>query len=378
MGLFPNEEIDPHFLKSLAQAAGVELGEFAFERRGTGDTTYPLHGVILAVDTEAGTITLRRTRTHAGEVHQMGLRYFLTATTPQGHQWKNRVLVDRNRQFREQQQAREKAVAAVLASTHLRCQVRPTRSVLSGMVEVELDGKALTGYRYFDLEHPGSKVVITATSLTAAQQFIGMQDIFVPLDDMLWDAVNGRVLWPAGIQCDRVSNREAWSTDWLTLYDVLQVLSPSLLLLYVNTMRTGYEFPHLTKFTDADLHALQLRGLIRYEAPPQTSREVLEKVPSVAGLRKLIKEHGITAPGMARAQLIERMLTHETPALIEAARRLIRPPRAQFLAPCGLSKQEFLTALSELRHSIFRMRQWLRGTEDRFRDFEEEILRASA
>lgn len=378
MGLPPNEFIDPHFLAYLVKAVGVETGEFAFERRGNGDTTYPLHGQIVAVDTVAGTITLRRTRTHVGEIHEMGLRYFLTATTPKGQKWENTALVERNKQFRKKQQARQDTVAAVLASPHRRTRVKPTRSAFGGSVEVKLFGKTLKGFRYFDLEDSQARVVITASSIFAAEQFIGMQDIFAPLDEVIWDAVNGHVLWPAGIQCDRVAKPEAWSTDWLAIYEVLQGLSPSLLLRYTNTLQLGHEFPHLTHFTLADQRALLERDLIRFEAAPVTSREVLEKVPTIAALRQLVKEHGIPAGGKLRAQVIDRMLAHETPALISAARLLVSPPRARFFAPCGLSKQEFLTALSELRHSLHQLRQWLRGTDDRFQDYKKEILRASA
>lgn len=378
MGLPPNDLIDPHFLACLVKAAGVESGEFAFERRGRGDTTYPLHGQIVAVNTVAGTITLRRTRTHAGEIHEMGLRYFLTATTPKGQKWENTTLVERNRQFREKQQVRQDAVAAVLASPHSRIQVKPTRSAFGGSVDVTLFGKTLKGFRYFDLKDPQASVVITASSILAAEQFIGMQDIFAPVDQVIWDAVNGHILWPAGIQCARVAKTEAWSTNWLAIYEVLHGLSPSLLLRYVNTLQLGYEFPHLTHFTLTDQRALLERDLIRFEAAPVTFREVLEKVPTIAALRQLMKEHGIPAGGKLRAQVIDRILAHETPALISAARLLASPPRAQFFAPCGLSKQEFLTAVKELRHSLHQMRDWLRGTDDRFQDYEIEILRASA
>lgn len=374
----PIEDIDPHFLHALIKVAGVETGEFAFERRGSGSTTYPLHGVILAVNTQTGTITLRRTRTHAGEVHEMGLRYFLSATTPQGQRWENAGLVERNRQYQAKQQARENAIASALASTTLRRRVRPTRSALVGAVDLTLHGRRVIGYRYMDREYPELKVVITASSLPAAQQFMGMQDLFMTLDDTIWDAINGHVLWPAGIECDRAKNPEAWSTDWMPIYDVLQGLLPSTLQLYLDAIRSDYEFPRLTKFSKADLQALEARGLIRYQPTPSTSREVLEKVPSIIALRQLMKDHGITARAMSRALLIDQMLSHETPALIEAAKRLNPPPRARFLAPCGLSTQEFRGCIGELRNSIFLMRQWLRGFEDRIQKHEEVILRAAS
>ena len=156
-----NLDIDPHFLKALINAAGVESGEFAFERRGSGDSTYPLHGVILAVNTQTGTITLRRTRTHAGEVHEMGLRYFLSATSPRGERWENTGLVERNRLYQAKQQAREDAIFSALASTSARSRLKPTKSALSGAVDLRLNGRRLVGYRFMDLEDPARKVVIT-------------------------------------------------------------------------------------------------------------------------------------------------------------------------------------------------------------------------
>lgn len=373
-----SEDVDPSFLRALTEAAGVEPGEFAFERRGSGDTTYPLHGVILGVDAHAGVITLRRTRTHAGEVHEMGLRYFLTAISPRGEKFINHGLVERNLRFRAKQLARENAVSLALSSPLARKDLRPVRSTFLETVTVRIDGHTLQGFLYRDLEHPTQKVLIAADSLIAAQQFIGMQDIFMPLDDLLWDAINGTILWPAWIQCERRADPEAWSADWVEIYKVLRGLSPSSLTAYLNTLRTGYEFPKLNKLTPAERSTWLDRGLLRYETLPSTAREILNAIGTVAELRKLMKIHGLTPEGTTRAHLTEQLLAHETPALLEAAKGLLRPPRARVFAPCGLSRQEFLTALSELRMSFFQMRQWLRAESDRFRDSESEFLRAAA
>lgn len=352
-----SEDVDPSFLRALADAAGVETGEFAFERRGAGDTTYPLHGVILGVDAQAGVITLRRTRTHAGEIHEMGLRYFLTATSPQGAQYVNHGLVERNRRFLAKQQARESAVSLALSSPRARQNLRPTRSTFLKTSRVQIDRHALQGFLYGDLERPAQKVLIAANSLIAAQQFIGMQDIFIPLDDLLWDAINGGVLWPAWIQCERHENPEAWASDWVEIYQVLRGLSPSSLTAYVNTLRAGYEFPKLNQLTPAERSTWVERGLLRYETVPATASEVLNAIRTVADLRKLMKDHGIKPAGKTRACLIEQMLAHETPSLLQAAKALLPPPRARVFVPCGLSRQEFLTAVSELRMSFFQMRQ---------------------
>ncbi len=112
---YEEPDFDPQFAKALS-LAGPDAGEFEFERRGTGDSTYPMHALILGVDEKAGVIILRRTRTHAGRVQEMALRYFLTATSPQGVKLVNRVAVERETKFRDKQHARETTVATVLTT----------------------------------------------------------------------------------------------------------------------------------------------------------------------------------------------------------------------------------------------------------------------
>jgi hypothetical protein len=369
-------DFDPQFAKALSQA-GPEAGEFAFERRGSGDSNYPMHAVILAVDEKAGVIILRRTRTHAGRVQEMGLRYFLTATTPQGVQLVNRVAVERDRKFRDKQKARETAVATALTSPSHRAAASPTKSAFGGSSQITLDGYKLRTFLFYDQENPQRCVVLTAKSLSAAQQFIAMQDLYLTLDDLLWDAINAHVLWPGGIQCDRLVNAEAWSVDWVSIFDELQGLPPNVLSSYFKAVRSSADWPKMPDLTGDGIASLTARGLLKLEPEPQSLRDILERIPTIAALRNLVKTTGAKPSGTTRVVLNAQLLALQTPPLVNAARQLMRPARPIVCGPCGLTPWEFRSALLEMRDSIFMMRLWLRGEPDRFSDHEEEMLSAS-
>ena len=106
------EGIEPAFLNAISNFVGTSE-EFEFERHGIGDSTYTLHGKIVPLNRKYGTVQIRRTRTHEGEVHQMGLWLFLSATQRSGVKVRNRIADALNNAFREQQRAREAAVASI-------------------------------------------------------------------------------------------------------------------------------------------------------------------------------------------------------------------------------------------------------------------------
>lgn len=111
-----NEEIDDDFVKILTALAGSRV-EMAFERRGEGTSTYPFHGEILSVDEHAGTIQILRTRTHAGEVHTMGLRYFLSATAPNCEPFLNSLAIDRHKAQLQKSVVRDRAIEVLKADS---------------------------------------------------------------------------------------------------------------------------------------------------------------------------------------------------------------------------------------------------------------------
>lgn len=369
-------DFDPQFAKALSQA-GPEAGEFSFERRGSGDSTYPLHAVILAVDERAGIIILRRTRTHAGRVQEMGLRYFLTATSPQGLQLVNRVAVERNRKFRDKQKARETAVATALADPYRRTTASPTKSTFGGSSHITLDGYKHRSFLFYDQDNPERCVVITAKSLAAAKQFVAMQDLYLTLDDLLWDAINAHILWPGGIQCDRLVSAEAWSVDWVSIFDELQGLPPKVLSSYLRAVRSSAAWPKMPDLSEAEIASLQARSLLKLEPEPQSLGDILERIPTIAALRHLVKTTGSKPCATKRDALKAQLLALQTLELVNAARKLIRPARLIICGPCGLTPWEFRCAMSEMRDSIFMMRRWLRGEPDYFSDHEEEMLSAS-
>ena len=373
---YEEPDFDPQFAKALS-LAGPDAGEFEFERRGTGDSTYPMHALILGVDEKAGVIILRRTRTHAGRVQEMALRYFLTATSPQGVKLVNRVAVERETKFRDKQHARETTVATVLTTPARRAVASPTKSTFGGSSHVTLYGRKLRTFRYWDSDNPKRCVVLTAKSLSAAEQFMAMQDLYLTLDDLLWDAINGHVLWPGGILCDQAVVASAWSVDWVAIFEQLEGIPPDVFACYLKAVRSSADFPKMPDLTEEGRAFLQARRLLVLEQEPQTFRQILDRVPTIADLRKLFRPTGASPAGTTRPVLAAQLLALETPALVDAARKLLRPARSVVCGPCGLTQWEFRAALMELRDSIFRMRLWLRGEPERFSEREEEMLCAS-
>lgn len=364
------EVIDPAFLHAIADFVGTSE-EVEFERRGGSDSTYTLHGTVVSVDRKNGTVQIQRTRTHAGEVHEMGLRYFLSATPRSGLKVQNRVTVDRNEIFREKQRTREAAVASATLDPGYRPDSKNRRSLFVERRQGHLNGYPSERYVYQGVEGGQREVGLIASSLAAADHFMSMQEIFMPLDDMVWHAINSRVLWPAGIAFDRQEKSSAWSLDWFKLFDVLAGIPKDALKQYLDLIHGGcmdFSLSVARKVNDAT--SLSRRGLLTVESSPSSLAEILERV-SVAGLRQLLKEASSNFKGRTRVTMIEELSRLMTPELEASAVRLMRSPRMQVRAPAGLAADEFDRAIRELRDSIFLMRQWMLATREIYR--EEEL-----
>jgi hypothetical protein len=314
-------DVDPVFMWCLASLAGSDE-ELAFERRGQGASTYPLHGKVVSVDLDAETIRILRTRTHVGEVHEMGLRYFLNATRSAGEVLVNRVTTEQNNAFEERQQARESAVTAALANPFFRPPERQLRSKYVGTRTGNLEGVPPDRFVFQDKERPERTVGLVARSLDAARNFMAMQDLFLPLEDMFWHATNGRILWPAFIALSRIKCPAASSSfRWLEIYPLLDGLSPACLGFYMerfHSNRLGVRA--LGSLTEADVQALRDRKL-----------------------------------------LFSKTTTS-----------------FQLVPPIGVTTDDFRLAVSELRDSIHMMRNWLRATYDFYGEDEiEQLARVS-
>lgn len=363
------ESIDPAFLHALADFVGTTQ-EVEFERRGSSDSTYTLHGIVVSVDHKNGTIQIQRTRTHAGEVHEMGLWYFLSATPRTGLKIQNRIAVERNEMFREKQRDREAAVVSATLNLAYRPDPTNRRTLFVGRRQGHLNGYPTERYVYQGLEGGRREVGLIASSLAAADNFISRQEIFMPLDDMVWHAINSRVLWPAGIAFDRQVKSSAWSLDWFKLFDVLAGIPKDALKEYLDLIHRGCMDSSLSVARKvSDTTSLSMRGLLVVESSPNSFVEILERVP-VAGLRQLLKEASSNSKARTRVTLIEALSSLMTPELEASAVRLMRSSRMQVKAPAGLAFDEFDRAIRELRDSIFLMRQWLLATREIYREDE--------
>jgi hypothetical protein len=360
-------DVDPRFVLTLTDLASTRA-EVLFERRGTGDSTYPFHGEVVAVNADSGTIRIRRTRTHAGEVHEMRLHTFLSVAVPSGERTVNRVAYERNEAYRAGQREREEAVAKAMASPAERPARKVLRSAYAGPGLGTLAGYPPDRHVFQDLVHSTRRASLIANSASAAEHFMAMQDIYMPLNDLLWHAIDGGVLWPAAIAFDRQTNPGAWASNWLTLYPALAGLPPNVLREYLDRVRSGERrFATLAPLSEEDVLLLLDRGLLSYEAQPSTAVDLLERVP-VAGLRQLLCNAGSSFKARKREELAGELLAHITPMLEDAARLLMRGPLLELKAPGGLDVDEFGRAVTELRQSLFVMRQWLRADREIHRE----------
>ena len=358
-----HSEIDDEFLKILSALAGSGV-EMAFERRGEYTTTYPLHGEIVAVDESAGTIQILRTRTHAGEVHTMGLRYFLSATAPNCEPLINSLA--RARLQTDLQKGID--TGPIQSSTAL------TQSKFQGTSTGAMTGYPPNRYVFADKQDPSRTVAIIARSLGDATQFMASQDLFMTLDESLQIAVACHVLWPAGMTYDRLKHPEAWQAPWQKIFEALDGLPTRALAYYLRKLRGGS-----TVVTDtgaigaAATQSLVARGLLQTEGRPATFEETIKRIP-VAGLKELLRSAGANSKIPTRLLLETQVLSIMTDALHQKALQLMRAPKTVLKAPCGLTNEEFANALKEMRDSIFLMRQWLRATYELDREAELRAL----
>lgn len=370
-------EIDDEFLNILSALVGSGV-EMAFERRGEGTTTYPLHGEIVAVDESAGTIQILRTRTHAGEVHTMGLRYFLTATAPDCDPLINTLAKARLQADLQKGIARETAIEQVKASAGSSHIHSLTQSRYQGNATGSMVGYPSNRYVFADKVDPTRTVGIIARSMADATQFMASQDLFMSLDDSLELAITGHVLWPAGIAYATVQNPEAWRAPWQEIFKVLDGLTVRALTFYLQKIRRGSQSISDTEtIGNAAIQSLTARGLLQTEGRPASYEETVKRIP-VAGLKELLRSAGAKSKLPTRLLLeaeVLSVMTSNPSNLHEKALQLMRAPKTVVRAPCGLSNDEFAHAIKELRDSIFIMRQWLRSTYELER---EEELRAFA
>lgn len=372
-------EIDDEFMSILCALAGSGV-EMAFERRGEGTTTYPLHGEVVAVDESAGTIQILRTRTHAGEVHTMGLRYFLTATAPDCDPLINtlaraRLQADLQKGI-AREAARETAIEQVKASAGSSHIHSLTQSRYQGNATGSMVGYPSNRYVFADKVDPTRTVGIIARSMADATQFMASQDLFMSLDDSLELAIKGHVLWPAGIAYATVQNPEAWRAPWQEIFKVLDGLTARALTFYLQKIRRGsHSISDTETIGNTAIQSLTARGLLQIEGRPASYEETVKRIP-VVGLKELLRIAGAKSKLPTRLLLEAEVLSVMTNDLHEKALQLMRAPKTVVRAPCGLSNDEFAHAIKEMRDSIFIMRQWLRSTYELEREDELRALAA--
>lgn len=367
-------EIDDDFMQVLSALAGSGI-EMAFERRGSGTSTYPLHGEVVAVDETAGTIQIRRTRTNAGEVQTMGLRHFLSATAPHCEPLTNTLAGARLQADQQKDIARERAIEQVKANTGSGERPALSQSRFQGTIAATIDGVPSNRYVYSDKVDPTRTVGIVARSMADATQFMASQDLFMTLDDSLQIAVVGHVLWPAGIAYDTLHNPDAWRAPWPEIFKSFDGLPAIAMAFYLRKARRGsWSVTDPEAIGIAAIQSLSSRGLLHIEGHPTDPAETIKRIP-VSGLKALLRIAGAKPKLQTRVHLEEQVLAVMTSELHQRAHALMKAPKAVLKAPCGLSNEEFAQALNEMRDLIFTMRQWLRSTFELER--EDDLRRLS-
>ena len=120
-----------------------------------------------------------------------------------------------------------------------------------------------------------------------------------------------------------------WSTpkhgpDWVSIFDELQGLPPNVLSSYFKAVRSSADWPKMPDLTGDGIASLTARGLLKLEPEPQSLRDILERIPTIAALRNLVKTTGAKPSGTTRVVLNAQLLALQTPPLVNAARQLMR------------------------------------------------------
>ncbi|MGB3452176.1 MAG: hypothetical protein WBA58_16985 [Giesbergeria sp.] len=355
-------DIDPVFLRTLQELA-CKGGEVAFERIGDGGTTYPLHGVVVSVNPLAGTIHIQRTRTHAGQLHEMGLRYFLEVTLPTGQKISNSRARAYLSQLNTRLSARERAIQEVMESPY----ARPhefLQTAYDGVTTGNFRGLPAKRFVYVDKHDRTRQVEIIAKSRIDADWFMASQDLYMALDDTLLIAIKSHAIWPTGIAYVTESNPSAPSVPWMEIFKALDGLPTLALEAYLRMIRKGTEVLANPSKMPADIvDTLLKQGLLQTEAPPSTSDEAIGRM-TVTALRQWLRANGVKSAAKSREELLVAAARTSTPDMLTSALLFVRPPRIHVRAPCNLSVRNLQTALEQMRDSIFNMRQWLRGNSE--------------
>ena len=362
----PCDVVDPKFIHALGRWIGLEQ-ELEFERRGRADTNYTLHGRLIGIDLQAQRIKILRTRTHAGEIHEMLAEYVLGVRHPDGTVVSNEAMVRRDREFRNSQNLRVAVVERAVADPEYLVPRNALRSVYMGCTKGPFGNTRLMQFDFADSADPSRRASICAKSLASAVRFMSWLDIWMSLDALLISAIRNHILWPGHIRFECHKKPSAGRTDWPRVFSAMDQLSHRTLEKYISRAMRGYTALNFRDLDETELPVMLELGLVQYEPLPLRAREVLAWV-QMPNLRVLAREYGSSLQLTNRAPIVSQLMERMNPAIEARARGLMRPPKLLWRGPDGMSPEAFEAAIRELRNSIGHLRRWLRDAGDVYRD----------
>lgn len=364
-----NSSMDQPFLADIKKLVGLNE-ELIFERRGSTELSYEFHGKLVGLDEIQNRIAIYRTRSHAGETHWMGLKYFLRVTRPNGNTIFNEYTVERDMLYRHKQDERAAEILKVLQTPGYSPSTNVSQSMEVGRRGVEFDGNLLNLYVFCDRGENNNRTSFYSSSRQDAKYFMSLQDLYLTLNDMLPHAIRTRFIWPSWIQLKRKTNPAFWSIDWLDVCDQFADVPHSVLDYYLRRVlnKTVKSFS-IGKLTNNEVKLLLHKGLIILESDPTTPEDILNRV-QMLGLRSLMFKIDPRPQYLKRDQLVNKLLTVMSPDLLAQAKQLMRAPKLSIGAPKGLDIDAFRDLLDQLRTMMYMQRQWLRDTRDSYSEQE--------
>jgi hypothetical protein len=353
------EEVDPMFVEALIslQETGQEI---LFKRFGQRYQAYELHGKIVAINSVEKKISIERTRSHAGEIHEMGIRNFISATGSTGQEYKHQKAFSQYEANLCRIAAWQEGVTRALIEPDYKPQSLGSTSQFVRESFGHIKGHAVRLFIFSDSKDPDVEVAICAKSRDAAEHFMILVDAFITLDDLCPRMLLAHFLWPAWLEYEEsaLANETKTQVNWPDFFRIFDGIPISALSVYTNlALSEKWEFEEPHGHISEEVNVLLSHRLVRQIR--RTPEEILRRT-GIRVLRAFVKEAGSSFKAQSgeaiRAHLLESMPSCLEQHLKREEGRAIY----ELAAPSEMSLPQLNATLRECRNMIHSLRHWLR------------------
>lgn len=359
----PNiEGADKDFIAGLRRMMSLGV-EVEILRRGFQGDNYTLHGVIVAVD-DLGSVKIRRTRSHHGEVHTMDSRYMFRASAPGTLTIGNRTALAREISYQQRRQGRDLALQRAAREPAFIPDAPDNATRIASCTPNSVGGVTCLIHSSRDV-----RAYVSASNRGAAEKTLRCLDLFMPLEDLTPIALRAAFLWPRTWNRDwglgpAESGAADWR-DWASLRALMQWANsvPASAFRAVLQCARGKSVDDIVKLlSEPEQDALKNCGLLS-ELPPPSPEAALNML-HLQDLRHLMKVLGTGRKSVSSEPLRQHILEHMNPEVGREIMRLSRHAKFEFKDPADISISAIGHYEDQYRFMLHALRKWLHFEED--------------